>query len=279
MFGHDGSLNQFQKHVILFGNLFNDIRVKRPANGTVGAQTLTVPIEYGPRPATIARIVADPNFAKQATVLPRMSFEFTSLTRDPQRQLNRLNKRFNRSEASDSVLVTQFEPVSYVLGVQLSIYTKYAFDMFSIIEDIMPWFVPEWNVSVRMVPETDKVDNIRITLDSLAPADDYEGEIGKRRMLVWTINFSLYTHFYMPTSQSGLIKQVMVNFYASPTEGWNESQKASRYTVQPGLTADGKSTKDINLTIPYSDIGPNDDFGFVEQWEDFTGLSQEPENE
>jgi hypothetical protein len=276
MFGHDYFHDQFRKHAVLFGNLFNDLKVYRYGSDGARVQTLAVPIEYGPRRKTLERVLADPTFSRPATILPRLSYEFTTLTRAPARQLNRLNQRLARDAASNDALITQYQPVAYDLGVSMTIYAKNAYDLFQIVESILPVFVPEWNLSVRMVPATDKIDNIRITLDSAQPNDQYEGSMEERRVLQWTLNFTMHTQFYGDVTRAGLIKKVIIDFFALgggeqiTAEQITNAEAASRYTLTPGLTANGYPTSNPNTAIPYTQVKASDPYGFVEQWDDFT---------
>ena len=151
MFGYF-SHGIIRKHVIVFGSMFNDITIERKNAGT-RVQTLAVPIAYGPKQKFLVRLEADPNLDREIAIsLPRLGFELAGITYDPSRKLNSTQK--NSYVFSDKTLLrTQYTPVPYNIDFILSIMVKNADDGTQILEQILPYFKPEWNISVNLIPE------------------------------------------------------------------------------------------------------------------------------
>lgn len=280
MFGHTFNHDIFHKAHLIFGNLFNDIRVVRRDKQGNRVQTIDVPLEYGPRQKTLTAILTNPDFTKPTSVIvPRMSFEFTTLTRNSSLQLQKTQQHANwQSNNHDrDKLYTQFVPVPYQMGIELSIYTKNAYDAFQIVEQILPYFAPEWSVSANFVPEMDYREDVKIVLGPVNFADNAEtAAFEDRRVIVFTLNFTMNIPMFGPVNNSGLIKRVITNFYTPPGAGEISdadiisTPAIETYELVPGLTADGRPTSNTAESINYSLINIDDPYGFCETWTDWS---------
>ena len=183
MFGYF-SHGIIRKHVIVFGSMFNDITIERKSAGT-RVQTLAVPIAYGPKQKFLVRLDADPNLDREIAIsLPRLGFELTGISYDPSRKLNSTQK--NSYVFSDKTLLrTQYTPVPYNIDFVLSIMVKNADDGTQILEQILPYFKPEWNISVNLIPEMNITMDIPTVLGSVSLQDAYDGAFQTRRALIW----------------------------------------------------------------------------------------------
>jgi hypothetical protein len=138
---------------------------------------------------------------------------------------------------------------------------KYAEDGTKIIEQILPFFKPEFTVTANLVDGMDALVDIPIVLNSINVEDTYEGSYEDRRAIIWTLNFTLKGYYYGPVSQRKIIKFANTNVYSTMTA----EDPISRITVQPGLTANGQPTTDINQTVAYSAINIDDDWAYIVQ--------------
>jgi hypothetical protein len=110
MFGHKYYHGALRKYIIMFGNMFNEIKVDRFDNSGEVQQTLAVPISYGPRQRFIARLDADPNLDREVSItLPRLGFEFTSMNYAPERKLNSMNRITSEVKVKHSNCATNSE--------------------------------------------------------------------------------------------------------------------------------------------------------------------------
>jgi hypothetical protein len=267
MFGRTWSHDTLRKYVILFGTIFNDIWITRVNSSGESIQTLKVPLSYGPKEKFLARLDGNPDLDnKVAIVLPRISFEMTSLVYDSERKLNTLNRLYKQSTTggTDDRMGYQYMPVPYNMTFQMSIMVKNAEDGTRIIEQILPYFTPEWTASVNLVPDINGTFDIPIILNDVSVTDTYEGAFDQRRAIIWDLTFTMKGYIFGPTKKlagaAGVIKFAEVGIHTNMS---SNSANVAVVTAQPGLLANGSPTTDITLTIPYGDIKSTDDYAFI----------------
>jgi hypothetical protein len=196
-----------RKLVITFGTIFNNIMiVKRDQKGKIISST-KVPLSYGPKQKFLARIREEPDLkdSRVAIQLPRMSFEITSLSYDASTKLNKTLKR-EISSTGDDVGRIQY-PVTYIANIQLGIVVKYAEDGFQILEQIIPYFQPDYTVTIKEIGSCIKTD-VPFVLSSISSEDNYEGDFQSRRSIIHTLDFETRLRFYGPITTSPIIKSV-----------------------------------------------------------------------
>ena len=258
MFGYF-SHGLIRKYVIVFGSMFNDLTIQR-YNGTTRVQTLAVPIAYGPKQKFLVRLETDPNLDREIAIsLPRLGFELTGISYDPVRKLNSTQK--NSYVFSDKTLLkTQYTPVPYNIDFTLSIMVKNADDGTQILEQILPYFKPEWNIAVNLVPEMNISMDIPTVLNSVSLQDAYDGDFMSRRVLNWDLNFTMKGYIYGPVSNSGVITRTQVDLYANTA---SDTPRSSRLVAVPGLLANNAPTTNSAASINRSLIDADDDYGFA----------------
>lgn len=251
MFGRTFYHQTIRKYVTLFGTLFNDIWVIRGGDGeTTAKQAFKVPLAYGPKEKFLARLDNDPDLDKQfAIVLPRMGFEITGYNYAADRKLPTINRFVTKSVTSDTDLRNyQYNPVPYDIEFQLSIFVKNTEDGTQIIEQILPYFTPEWTTTVQLISDPSIVLDIPIYLTGVTTEDVYEGSFEERRSLIHTLSFVLKGYIFGPTKKQGVIKLANVNFYTA--SDYDDSiysandvgDSSVRITIEPGLLANGDPT-------------------------------------
>ena len=269
MFGRTWNHDSLRKYIIVFGTVFNDIYLNRLSATNEVLQTLKVPLTYGPKDKVLARLDQNPELLNQVgIVLPRISFEMTSLEYDSTRKLNTLNKLTKQSATAgtDDEVKYQYQPVPYDMQFEMNILVKNAEDGTRIVEQIVPYFTPDFTVSVNVVPEVDGPRDIPIILNSISSQDQYEGNFTERRVLTWTLNFTLKGYLYGPTKKSKLIKLAETTFRLPEDVATGNTTNTSNTIVvasRPGLTANGTATSNVAASIPYDEIISTDDYGFI----------------
>ena len=257
-----------RKYIILFGTLFNNIHITRTDKDGKITHVEKVPITYGPKDKSLSRVIQDPNIDRQTAIypLPMMSFEMTNFNYDASRKLQTINRIAKVNPDDKSKNKYQYNPVPWNIGFQLSILVKNAEDGNKIVEQILPYFTPDWTTSVHLIPEMNVIMDIPVVLNNVNLDDVYEGDFDKRRSLVWTLDFTLKGYIYGPVKTSKVIKYANTEFFmttAEPITANTSIPVASFVQVQPGLLANGSPTSNSSLSIPVSDIIATDDFGFV----------------
>jgi hypothetical protein len=244
-----------RKYVTIFGTLFNNIVIEQGEDAA--SRKLRVPLAYGPREKFLSRIEGndDAGNHKTAIKLPRIGFAFTSFTYAPQRKIATLNKIYKIAEGERQFA---YAPVPYDITVNMGIIAKTLDEANRIAEQIIPYFTPDFTVSAKLIDGLDEVTDIPIVLNSVVMEDNYDGSYDERRTILFNLDFTMKVLFFGPVSESKIIKFVDVNFKNPDTK-----VTFSDITIQPGLTANGEPTTDINQTIPFTDIEPDDDWAYI----------------
>jgi hypothetical protein len=258
----------FRKYVIIFGTLFNNIRIERVNQSGVVAHTLKVPIAYGPREKYLARVTGNPDaIATQAIQLPRMAFEVTGIQYAADRKLQTTRTVMTANNITGTnVYKKTYAPVPYDIDFQLSIMAKDTEDMTRIVEQILPYFTPEWTISAKLLSDFEQLTDIPIIIGAISIDDQYDSDFLQRRALVYTINFVMKAYLYGPVTQSKLIKVTDIN-YSVPIDintPVTQVVPVELQVVQPGLDANGNPTTLLANTIPYSQINEEDPYGYID---------------
>ena len=263
MFGHTFYHNTIRRYVVLFGTLFNGIYINRPDPDHDQIDTIKVPISYGPKDKVLARVTADPNLTRKTAIsLPRMAFEITNIQYDGSRKMNTIGKRYKKDSEDPNKTYWEYNPVPYNIDFTLSIIVKNADDGTRIVEQILPFFTPEWVSTVELVPEMDITMDIPIILTSVRLVDTYEGDFETRRTIEWDLTFTCKGYIFGPVHRNGIIKFANTSIF----NALSANTQLSTTTVQPGLLANGSPTSNVSATISRDQIYPDDDFGYIVQY-------------
>ena len=273
MLGHTFYHNTIRKYVILFGTLFNDIHINRVDTDRSVTRTIKVPISYGPKEKMLARLDADPNLNRPAIVLPRMSFELTDLNYGPTRKLNTIGKIVAANPDDPNSAKFQYTPVPYDFNFILSIAVKNADDGTRILEQILPFFTPNWSSTVDLIPELGIKLDVPIVLNAVSSEDTYEGNFEERRSIVWTLSFTMKGYIFGPTRPTGsgtapIIKLANVNFYDTSTytnidDAVGNLDVVESIVITPGLLANGSPTTNAAASVSSDLINADDNYGYI----------------
>ena len=256
MFGEHFYHETIKRAVSVFGTLFNNISIKRP-DGT----TMKVPLAYGPRQKWIARLQQSASLGLDGTTrtaisLPRMGFELSSIEYDGSRKLTK-QTQFKKAKASNpNVMQYQYAPAPYNLGFDLSVLVKNTDDGLQIIEQIMPYFTPDYTVTINTVPDMGDKRDIPITLTGITQTDDYEGDFTTRQTLIYALSFTMKNYIYGPVRDSDIIRTVKARTYIETGSGEISSTDTSGRVVEQVVTpvpsdADPDSTFTYNETTDF----------------------------
>jgi hypothetical protein len=265
MFGRTFYHDTLRKYVILFGTLFNDIQINREDSSGNVKQVIKVPLSYGPREKFLARIEGidggrDPQEQPFSIVLPRMGFEVTGFQYASERKLPTRNK-FTTVELNDvhgKRKMYRYNPVPYDINFSLSIFVKNTTDGTRIIEQILPYFTPEWTTTVQLTEEPDITLDVPLVLTGSNQDDVYEGGFEERRALIWTLDFTMKGVFFGPTYRESVIKLANTQIFDAtlydsiadaPTGTTPTLKVATRILNRPGLLSGNTATKYADLNV------------------------------
>ena len=220
-----------RKTVIGFGTLFNNINIRhKDASGT-NFSVMKVPLAYGPMQKFLARIQQQPDLDRETAItLPRLSFEMQGIQYDPTRKTG-IAQTFLTKNGTNAKRV--YMPVPYNIGFELSVMAKLSDDALQILEQILPYFQPSFNITVNLISSIGEKKDIPIVLESINYSDQYEGGFESRRTIVYTLSFVAKTYLFGPVAENpeGLIKKVDVDYYASTNT--KTARRSIRYSATP----------------------------------------------
>ena len=229
-----------RKTIIAFGSLFNDIQITRKDSAGAEVQTMKVPLAYGPKQKFITRLTQDPGATQQvALTLPRIGFEIQSFDYDPSRKINRTIRQKKVANTNDKKLKqmsTQYTPVPYNMNFELFVMAKNSDDGIQIIEQILPFFQPEYTVSIKEVPDMDIVRDVPFVLNSVGYEDTYEGDFQTRRAIIYTLAFTAKSYVYGPVTTAKPITKVQADTYSDLPS--TAPTRVQRFTVEATGTGD-----------------------------------------
>ena len=236
-----------RKVIVSFGTMFNNINLVRKDNSGNISQSMKVPLAYGPREKFLVRLNEDADLTKQVAItLPRIGFEIQNLEYDPGRKLNRVQRFKKVKGANAKQLDAQYMPVPYNLSIELYVMAKQSDDALQIVEQILPYFQPDYTLTINDNVSMDSKRDVPIVLNSISYEDNYQGDFTTRRALIYTLSFTAKFYLYGPVTSSKVIKTVQVDQYTDSEV--NSPKREQRLTVTPNPTS----------------ADADDDFGFNE---------------
>jgi len=287
-----------RKYVAIFGTLFNDINIQRRNSAGVITEQIKVPIAYEAKDKLILRMRAVQADGGVAASLPRMGFSLTGITYDGTRKLNTLGQTYAANTAAGtSSLMKQYNPVPYNFDFTLSAMVDNSEDGAQIFEQIVPFFTPEFTVSVNLVPDMNVKPDISIILNGVSLEDSYEGELTLKREVIWTLTFQIKGYIYPDIKSGSVTKSVIVNLRMPSQEvdipeyiiledstdfsvnyllldadaGSPNATGTMKFITETSSTetaAAGIKTR-LTVTPGPGDVTANDDFGYTQTFEYF----------
>jgi hypothetical protein len=245
-----------RRTVISFGSLFNNITIKHKNNSDQIVSSIKVPLAYGPTQKFLARINQSPDLNKPVQItLPRMSFEFTGLTYDASRKSTTTQYFIAKSAEDGTEVKKSYLPVPYNMQFELSIMSKLNDDALQIVEQILPYFQPAYTMTVELVDLINEKRDIPVVLENITMQDDYEGDFTTRRVLIYTLRFTVKTYLFGPISSAtrDIIKKSSIGYIAG--DYTTTPVREVVYSVEPRAI---KNYTGIVVTNISSDIDKDD---------------------
>ena len=260
MLGQQFYHETMRKVVVAFGTMFNDINLVRKNNAGEVTQTMKVPLAYGPKQKWLARLREDPNLTKKVAVtLPRIGFEIQNISYDPSRKLNSIQKlkKVNAS-TQGKTMSQQFMPVPYNMDFEMNIMAKNSDDALQIVEQILPFFQPDYTVTLNDNTAMGTTRDVPIVLTNVGYEDNYESDMITRRAIIYTLSFSAKFYLYGPVTDQKVIKTVQVDQYTDSKV--NAPKREQRYSVAPNpASADADDDFGFNETTSFFEDAKNYD--------------------
>ena len=255
MFGRYSYNQTLRKMTIAFGQIFNNIQIKRKDSNDNVIQTIKVPLAYAPKEKFLTRLdgQASLNNREFAVTLPRMGFEITGLTYDGSRKLTRVQKyRTAKQNIDGKVLNFNYTPVPYNISFNLYTFTATAENGLQIVEQILPYFQPDFTVTINAIPDLDIKTDVPIILNNVQYEDTYDGSFTTRRAVIYTLGFTAKTYLYGPMSNSKIIRKATVDASADLPQALTQE----KIVIEPNPTsADADDDFGFTTTITFYENG------------------------
>lgn len=241
-----------KSYTILVGSILDGIDVVRyKSDGTEEART-RVPVTYSAKEKYIRRLLEDPELKRQpAITLPRIGFEMNGLQYAPSRKLSGKQQFVMYNPATTAGVHTVYVPVPYDFIFTATLIAKTQEDALQVIEQIVPFFTPDFTVNMKGIKNPNLSFDVPITLDSVQKDDQYEGRFEDNRMLIWSLSFVLKGFLFGPVKENGIIKHIDLTTY-----NMDQLQVAPElrniivdYNIEPYI--DGVALADISYDDPY----------------------------
>ena len=205
MFGNEYYHETIRRYVIVFGTMFNDMVVWRRNDAGAIVKRIKVPIAYGPRAKFLSRLRQDPNLTKPSGIdLPRMSFQISGYNYDVSRKLPTIGQ-IKAPVANNSVNGSVYNPVPWNIDFELSIYVLNAEDGTMLLEQILPYFTPEWTNTIKLVDDLDIRMDVPVVLNTVTTEDTYEDSYENRRTIIHTLSFTMKGYLFGPVKNKDII--------------------------------------------------------------------------
>ena len=254
-----------KKTVVGFGTLFNNIELRRVASGKT--EVMKVPLAYGPHQKFLQRLnQVGLNKTSVQITLPRISFEIQGFSYDATRKVS--PTQYIRNTQADGKEFKSFMPIPYNLNFELAIMAKNQDDGLQILEQILPFFQPSFNLTLNLVPTLDEKRDYPVTLTSIDYEDVYEGDYDTRRTLVYTLQFVAKTYLYGPVQdKSGEVIKKAILDYSTKQELAPNAPREIRYQVTPD-----PETADADDNFGFNEL--TSEFVDSKQWNPTTGQDE-----
>jgi hypothetical protein len=212
----------FRRTIIAFGSIFNNISIKHTDSSGEVKSVIKVPLAYGPTQKFLARLEQSPDLSKPVQMtLPRMSFEMTGIQYDSQRKVTTTQTFTSKSVDDGTVIKKAYMPVPYNMNFELSIMSKLNDDVLQIVEQIIPYFQPAYNITINLLNDVNEKRDIPIVLENITMQDDYEGDFTTRRVIYYTLRFTAKTYLFGPitTATKDIIKKSTISISSGEVSG------------------------------------------------------------
>ena len=257
MFGTHFYNEGLRKLTIAFGQLFNNVVIQNTSSTGAVTKRIRVPLAYAPKEKFLVRLEQQANLQEDravAVTLPRLGFEITGLAYDPSRKINKMQKmRRVKTSEEGKKLNFNYAPVPYNINFSLYSFTATAENGLQIIEQILPFFQPEYTVTMNVVPELNLARDIPIILNGVNYEDSYNGEFTSRRAVIYTMTFTAKTYLYGPMNNQSVIKNVQADLGSDTDTPLAREERI--ITVPNPTTADADDDFGFTTTISFFDDG------------------------
>jgi len=204
-----------------FADLVNNVELQRFDDQGNTRETITVPLKYSPRKSFIARLngidTTDNNTDIQS-YLPAMSYEIDNIQYNPERKVNTMNRQVEKVSGDRESNLKQLAPVPYDINLRLSVHSNRINDVLQMVEQILPWFTPRFNLNINDMPEMEYETDVPVIVKGVTSEDNYPDGFTNSRFISWHIDFVAEANLYPPLRDTNIITEATINYYEYTTQ-------------------------------------------------------------
>jgi hypothetical protein len=235
-----------RKVVVAFGSMFNDIEIVRFLKDGTPKERFKVPLSYGAKEKYLTRITSDPTLTKSiATVVPRISFNLEGMSYDASRKQISTLKNFGNSSGTSA---SQYVPVPYDFNFTMSLYVRNIEDGTQILEQILPFFTPDFTATVDFISAMDQKYDMPVILNSVSSSVDYEGDMMSTRLILWDLDFTAKGYIW-PAVRSDLSNGKIIRYANSNINTTSNTKIINILTTPDPINADIDDDFEFNEEI------------------------------
>ena len=213
----DTRLQSIRKTTLAFASLFTDIPFVTYDQNGKEVERRKVPITYGNKEKYVKRIEASPGEINEKVqiTLPRLEYGLVNMDYDKDRKVNLANKIVGCSSDAHAYVKA---PMPYNFNFEVVLYTRTIEDANQILEYILPFFMPDYNIKINMVADVGIVRNIPITFSGESEDEDSTGSFDSPvRSVFRTLNFVARSYIYQTPSYYKPILEAITNINIPPS--------------------------------------------------------------
>jgi hypothetical protein len=260
-----------RKVVVGFGSLFNDIQLIRYTKDmATEVERFKVPLSYGAKEKYLTRLASDPDLTKSVAItVPRISFDMVGMSYDSSRKSITTNRNFSVG-ANNTTLKSQYGPIPYNFDFNLSVYVRNTEDGAQIMEQILPFFTPDFTVTMDFISAMDQKYDMPIILNSVSTTTDYEGDMMSTRLILWDLTFTAKAFIWPPVKTSKMITLSTANTHMNFANSANgDIISANTYTQNSIISS-------VQTRASPNTAGPDDEYGFAETYTSYSSTYVPP---
>lgn len=249
---YHGSL---RRYIAAFGLLFDDFTIDREDSGGSVIQQVKIPIRFGPKQMWYYRDTQDPHAGDVSNnggeinqlpiqaVFPAMAYEVTGISYIENKK--GLSTIKNVALGTDNTTLKRtYNTIPVRIAFSLYIVAKNQVDGYMILEQILPFFTPDFTVRVKDETDLGLIHDIPFVLQyPIGTEDNWNGDFNERREINWTLNFTCDGWIYGPVKVDKIITEAQIRMFID-----SETSPFNTTNIRPNPT----------------NAMPNTDFGFTE---------------
>lgn len=267
MFSDNYDHGIIRKYIAYVGALFSNIHIDRTLEDGTLAARFKVPLHFAKMEHALQRVIEDPTHGDrpEAIVLPALSYDLVDMQYDGSRHQQARQRSSIELSDDPNKFGVMHVPVAYNFHFRVSALVKNINDGLKIIENIVPYFSPDYTATLELVPEMGISTQIPLVLESSALEFDVPKEYQSRVTFILVLDFVLQGYLYGPEKKWPIIKFANVGFHMDTGSQFQANQTILTVTTQPGLNANGQPTTVLAETVPYLTIKVSDNYDYIER--------------